>query len=261
MRDEARSCYAAPALSKAATTPEPRLSLLEHELKLVLPARRAPTLARVLGRLLRRDPHHAEGIVESIYFDTRELRLLAEKAASDYLKTKIRVRWYPWSGGDGPSFLELKRRVGTRRHKIRRESPWTAGRLSAEPLTSAELARLPQRLRPEGLAVPDHLLPVLVVRYHRRRWVDPASRARISLDTAITVPRFSRELGLTPNPAPLAHAVLEIKAAAARLPPRLAALSALGLRRASFSKYAACWSHLAPPVRFPISRPLRIEYE
>ncbi len=199
--------------------------------------------------------------MESIYFDTRDLRLLAEKAGSDYLKTKVRVRWYPWSGSEAPSYLELKRRFGTRRHKIRVETPYPAGRLADEPLASAELARLPRRLRSQGVPVPEILLPVLVVRYHRRRWIDPTSGARISLDTAITAPRFSPGLGLTANPAPLPQAVLEVKSAAAYLPPRLAALTGLGLRRASFSKYAACSAHLAPRDRFPIARPMRIDHD
>jgi len=220
---------------------------LKHELKFLLPGDCTPSVLRILGHLAQADPQHPRGFVESVYFDTRTLALLNEKINSDYLKTKVRVRWYPDAGqvASGPSFLELKRRIGTRRSKVRIETPYPAEVLSRSPLTGAELAGIPHLLRSHGMPVVEDFVPLLVVRYHRWRFVEPFTQARIALDTGILVPRTHAHFLPAANPTPLASAVLEVKSPHARLPERLAILTELGCRKSSFSKYAACYAHVA----------------
>jgi hypothetical protein len=64
--------------------------------------------------------------VSSIYFDTWGWKSLSEKINSDYLKTKIRFRWYSdiaYQLHYAPSFAEAKFRIGTKRKKIRIQTP------------------------------------------------------------------------------------------------------------------------------------------
>src|SRR5687768_10814864 len=46
-----------------------------------------------LDRVLRPDPSYEEGRISSVYYDTPSLELYHEKRASEYLKTKVRLRW------------------------------------------------------------------------------------------------------------------------------------------------------------------------
>ena len=88
----------------------------EHELKFALPPHRTALLEAVLRQICRPDPRYPAGIVTSIYYDTPRFHLLREKANSDYLKTKIRMRWYSDGGApsdDGVAFAEAKFRIGT----------------------------------------------------------------------------------------------------------------------------------------------------
>ena len=93
----------------------------ERELKFTMPAARAQLARRRLETLCRRDPEFPSAIVWTIYYDTPALVSLGEKVNSDYLKRKIRVRWYSDLEGrvTGPAFVEAKLRVGTLRSKAR----------------------------------------------------------------------------------------------------------------------------------------------
>ena len=70
---------------------------------------------RRLDSLCRRDPEFPAAVVWTIYYDTPALVSLGEKINSDYLKRKIRVRWYSDLEGrvSGPAFVEAKLRLGT----------------------------------------------------------------------------------------------------------------------------------------------------
>lgn len=65
-----------------------------HEIKLELASGRAGAVAAFLAAYCRPDPEHPGGRVSTIYYDTPELCLLGEKTNSDFLKTKVRLRWY-----------------------------------------------------------------------------------------------------------------------------------------------------------------------
>src|SRR6185295_7036252 len=82
------------------------------------------------------DRAYPPALVCTTYYDTPALSLLGEKIDSDYLKTKVRVRWYASLGGDASGsavFAELKDRVGAGRQKLRVS-------LDADPV---ELSRTP----------------------------------------------------------------------------------------------------------------------
>ncbi|MEM7309521.1 MAG: VTC domain-containing protein [Planctomycetota bacterium] len=218
------------------------LPLPEHEIKFALDARRVPqVLARLVARCLPEEPH-ARGVVTSIYYDDLAWRAVAEKRNSDYLKAKVRVRWYrDEASGEalGRSFLEAKRRIGTSRRKLRLPCALAPAQLERLPLSAPELADLPAALAAEGFTPSPGLLPAFQITYARHRFVEPRSGARISLDSAIRVERTNPLRLPPPRPFALPEAVLEVKGGHRDLPPALFDLLRLGCRRASFSKFAA----------------------
>jgi len=225
----------------------PALSDLDNELKFVIDGRQAAVVHRWLASVCRPDPVFPTGTVLTIYYDTPEFDFLREKVNSDYLKTKVRLRWYENPlDADARSFLEGKFRIGTRRTKVRAETPYAGAWLARTPLNDQALRQIPAALRASGILVPSSLRPVLLVRYTRRRFVDPISGTRISLDTSISVPRVNLEVLPVPNPLPLSVAIVEVKGPVTGLPAVLRHLHRMGGRRVSFSKYLACYAHVLP---------------
>ena len=72
---------------------------LERELKYLLPAGRAFLARKIVSALCQPDPVYPAATVFTIYYDTPDLTLLSEKLNSDYLKTKVRLRWYLHAAG------------------------------------------------------------------------------------------------------------------------------------------------------------------
>ena len=211
-----------------------------HELKWLFPAHSAAVLEPFLSAVLRPDPVHPAGPVESVYFDSPGLDSLEEKRASDYFKTKIRIRWYDRAG---PAFWEVKRRIGTRREKLRGEVGWSGAEAADRSLEDVRWLALPAALRSQGLVLAPDLRPTLQVGYRRRRFVDPFSGARVALDEGISAPRVAARLGGR-STRELPWAVVDVKNARAGLAGPLISLAALGGRRASFSKYGALFEVL-----------------
>lgn len=208
-------------------------SMLEHEVKFVLPSHALAAAVTFLGGCCRPEVPFAGGWVDSIYFDTPGLDLYREKAASDLKKTKVRVRWYD---GGGTVFAEVKRRYGTRRSKRRMDCDVASRDLAAAGLATAALARVPGQWAALGESLPGGLTPVLRVGYRRARWVCPGGE-RVSLDSEIGAAAWAPRLGGRAGEARLRGVVLELKGAGTELPAVLAPLAALGCRRRSFSKY------------------------
>ena len=222
------------------------MASFEHEIKYVLPEARSRLVEAFLDQTCRPDPEYPRGVVASLYFDTPELHLLHQKINSDYLKTKVRLRWYEDPSGEaaGPLFAEAKSRVGTRRRKLRLKTEHSGAWLKRQPLTRPELASLPRILRELGAVLPQPLLPLMVVRYSRRRYVEPLSGSRVALDTMLSVGRCNPMLAIGRMPVAAGLAVLEVKGERSRLPLALSAAGALGCHRDSFSKYAVCFQAL-----------------
>jgi hypothetical protein len=215
---------------------------LQRELKFALSLPRAGFALQLLNALCRPDERYPAAIVSTIYYDTPDLQMLFEKLNSDYLKTKVRLRWYrPLEGlGDGNgAFLEVKRRVGSLRDKDRLAVPLAHAWLEDVDLDDPALARIPDAAAPLGLDLPGPLLPAMMLRYRRYRFTEPISGTRVSLDFDIESPRSRRGLFRDGAPAIVPNAVIEVKGDADDLPRALRPLAHLGIRRAAFSKYAA----------------------
>lgn len=219
-------------------------SPVEHELKLTLSALRAPAVTSWLrGRCLP-DPSYPDGRVTSIYFDSRDMLMLRAKINSDFSKQKVRVRWYsdPASGEPlAPAFIEIKRKLGARRFKERLPLEVPVAELAAASPDPSVLREALGALRRAGILVAADLQPFLRIGFRRRRFVDPTTGCRISIDHDIR--GSSVNPGLLPlrNPAPLAHAVVEIKGPHRAPSPWLAPLREIGCKPESFSKYARCY--------------------
>lgn len=216
----------------------------DREIKFTLDGRDVTAAHKWLQTICIPDPGFPTGLVYSIYYDTPALDCLREKIDSDYLKIKIRLRWYEGQNNSvNSSFLEAKFRIGQRRHKVRIETPYSGDWLTRTPLHHSTLRQIPLRLREEGISVPSLIRPVLLVRYRRNRFIETLTNLRVCLDSNISAPIVNREVLLAPNPIQLSTAVVEVKGNVVGLPQMLRNLIDLGGRKTSFSKYFACYDH------------------
>ena len=165
----------------------------EREIKFTLSAGRAHVARDWLERLCRRDPRYPAAIVWTMYYDTPAMISLGEKVNSEYLKRKIRVRWYADLDGRvlEPVFVEAKLRVGALRTKVRERVPVPATEIAQWDLQDPRLSRLPRMLQAGGILGIEPWQPVMLIRYRRDRFVEPRSRARVSLDTDIAAAAVS----------------------------------------------------------------------
>ncbi len=219
------------------------------ELKFVAPTSRTAAALRWLHLACRSDPEFPDSTIFTVYYDTLALESLGEKRNSDYLKTKVRLRWYRvGSRCTDTAFLEVKTRQGSRRRKRRVTLPYRPDWPTRGSLDVPSLRYVTRRLRSLGLPTTGHHRPVLLVRYRRRRFLDPRTGLRVCLDTDIRVPAAARAVGVAPHPLPLPLTVFEIKGQSDLVPEPLRLLTVLGFRKTSFSKYLACYDHVRHPL-------------
>ena len=138
-------------------------------------------------------------------------------------------------------------RLGTLRHKSRVPVDQPPAWLDAVALHDPTLPGLPALLPGEERVPRTGLFPYLVVRYLRRRFVEPLTGSRVALDTAISVDRVNRRFLGYVRPLALDATVVEVKNSSGELPASLRCLLRLGARRESFSKYAACFEAALAP--------------
>jgi SPX domain protein involved in polyphosphate accumulation len=217
----------------------------ERELKFAFPEARAHVVRRRLESTCRRDRDFPAAIVWTVYYDTPALVSLGEKINSDFLKRKIRVRWYSDLNGlvSGPAFVEAKLRVGTRRLKMRERLPFPAEEIAQWSLQDARLLSCPSLLRDHGVLRHESWLPMMRIRYRRDRFDEPLSQSRISLDSDIAAVELNSRVLSNGDLSPLPTAVLEVKGLGDRLPAALQPLLQFELRKRSFSKFLAVYAH------------------
>ena len=88
-----------------------------------------------------RDAAFYRGPIISLYYDTPSLDFYREARNGDYLKTKVRLRWYQnvftSSGQMVDCFFEIKRKRGALRHKQRQAVTLPAGCLTGDLFSAA----------------------------------------------------------------------------------------------------------------------------
>lgn len=220
--------------------------MLEHEIKYLVPAASAQALVAWTSSVCLRDGTYPPATVHTVYYDTPRLALLGEKIDSDFLKTKVRVRWYAdRDGRPGDAlFAEAKFRVGSQRRKVRHRLPVPAQDAAGRPLHDPAWIQWLEPLRADAPHLPRALAPVLGVRYVRHRFVEAAHAGRVTIDEGIGLDRInaSRLSGRIPGVFP--HAVFEYKGRLSDPPAVLLPVVRFGARRGSSSKYLACYQHV-----------------
>ena len=219
-----------------------------NERKFAGPVHARTRVAALLDARCLPDREHPAGRINSVYFDTPDLRAKAEKDNGDNLKTKVRLRWYGRReelGGEVRLFVELKRRVGSARSKERLDTvvpaDWIADTPLDDPSFPAFLARQAERLgEPLGPA----WSPVCRIVYDRLRYDDPLGGSRVALDWNIRADRFNESRFPWAVPVALDEMVCEFKNPGGIPPAWAEEMVRAGLRLRSFSKYGECMARL-----------------
>lgn len=192
---------------------------------------------------LVRDPKHYHGPIVSLYYDTPALRFYGEVCNGDYLKTKVRLRWYqtafPPEQRLVDCFLEIKQKFGVRRYKRRQKMTLEPACLTGDLFSHTAIRAVPESMPPLILLARGLLVPLLIVEYERFRFIDPRSGSRIALDIGITCSRANPAYLRGTAPVKLNAGVVEVKGALDALPDCLRPMQR-HLRKRSFSKYARC---------------------
>lgn len=254
-----KGCFPAAAIPRRGKAlsvplrPQSRPSVNEQELKFHVPQQMAEPFRQWLGMTLLPHRSHGETTVCSIYFDTPEGVSFLEKAASDYRKTKYRVRWYADAAGRPmavPAFIEVKEKHGAIRRKFRNALPMTGAELAGMSFSEPGFTGLFQRHLPDGAeAPPANLRPVLELRYLRRRYHHPIFPDSFCLDENIRCVRTNPAAIPSGGGRVLGHGVFEQKGPSREPVPQLQALPRFGARRAALSKYFLIMLQLLPHSR------------
>lgn len=192
-----------------------------------------------------RDPKFPETVISSVYFDTKDLKLLDEKVESDHVKSKFRIRWYEDLNEHLPSdvcFYEFKHKVGDDRFKKRIKANNIFAGL---PLTNSSFQGALNELRLFENGMLSHVYPSFNVSYTRYRYWIPGTEIRLCIDYNIHVRSVNHNLIMKPiKNRNLSQCVFELKGETGVLPEKLYFLEELGFQKNSFSKYERCYFEL-----------------
>lgn len=194
------------------------------------------------------DAQYAEGVVNSVYFDTPGLSSYRETENGDNIKSKVRIRWYGLPEDlpeDVPAFIEVKGRLGSARRKTHLEITAPRGLLLDAPLDGWDIADfLFERAGGLGVPLSRELRAVCAISYARRRYFDTPTKSRIALDRDIRCDRFNASIFPWATPIHLDSLVCEFKNDGGATPSWSALMMNAGLRIGRFSKYGQCLSRL-----------------
>lgn len=222
---------------------------IADERKFTAAAQCADAALAWLQHICMPDPMFPSGVIHTLYYDTPSLHSYEEKRAGDFIKTKVRLRWYDMVGDTDDTrytaYLEVKRRIGSSRQKWRKPLA-----LDREWLATASLAD--QGFR-DVLTEADEVLadafplppvPAVVLSYTRYRFVCPETLARVCLDTGIGTERINNGALPAHGRAQLPEIVMEIKNKRRDIPRWFEQPYRWGFRQRSFSKYGECVARL-----------------
>lgn len=200
-----------------------------------------------------KDEEHGFGNIASLYYDTPYLHSYCEKADGDYQKQKVRLRWYledkknEDARGFVSAFLEIKMKEGSGRRKYR-EKLVVPNFVLEKPRDYLEyLSRLVVIQHNDEILEPfsGFLMPLVIIKYLRWRFVCPISGSRVCLDTSISGDWVAP--GFIPhkiNETFLESSVIELKGGSKYEPHWLKDIYRIGFRKQGFSKFGTCVSQL-----------------
>lgn len=232
------------------------------EQKFFLTPDRLPVALALLRRVCRRDPTFPLDQVNSLYFDTPDLDQHERSDSGEFVKEKVRIRWYgvehdphranncPLPGDLAvPVWLEVKSRRGFVSAKRRARLEAAASALAFPGLERGIVpaSLLVRELADFGFFSSAFLRPVIAISYFRRRFVEPESGFRVSLDTRIRSSVVMAGLGRGERGLELAGAVVEIKGPRFEIPRLLRELAQIGSSWTRYSKYSSSLeAHISP---------------
>ena len=202
------------------------------------------------------DPLYPSSIVLSIYYDTPQLFHFNESRNGEFLREKIRLRWYD-EPADGPlsatleaevrCYLEVKSKEGALSGKQRTAVMIPAEVLRDDPFAGEQILDLPARalelgFRPSGLMV-----PLLMIQYRRQRYRDIAGDSGIAIDTEIRCTGANEAVIQGAASVQLDVGVLELKGMNRGIKEVLDPIGAY-LTKSSFSKYRITLESLMQPI-------------
>ncbi len=174
--------------------------------------------------------------------------MLDEKLNSFFLKTKVRLRWYSSASDATPlpdTFLEIKKKVGSARTKKRMKMDFASDWVLSQALDRSAYLIINDLLRKNSLHLTNTVFPVFQLNYHRTRYIDPLTGARLSVDSDIHVSRVNRRMVTGTTLLPLKQGVFEYKEQTGFLPDWLHQVTVLGrCRKGAFSKYSECYAQI-----------------
>ncbi len=238
-----------------------RRSLSERvEQKFFVPPRKMALVLAHLVRTCRRAAYYPEEQINSLYFDTLGLEQHERSLSGEFAKDKIRIRWYgseydphdaanagssrssrPDHEAGVPVWLELKSRRGFASTKLRQAMDVPGGSLAPCALAAGIVppTTLVHTLADFGFFPAGRLYPVVVVSYWRRRFVDPKTGMRVSLDSDIRSTMVLPGVGRGEKGLGLPGAVVELKGPRFDLPSSLRVLAEIGSSWTRYSKYSS----------------------
>ena len=217
----------------------------DYEIKYIGDNRRSFAIKNYLENNLLPDGEFPEAIISSIYFDTKTLKYLNEKNSSDHIKSKFRIRWYEDVNTFSPSpeaFLEFKHKINLKRFKRRKK---IKNNFFKTPLKDPLFTTYFEDFRLFEGKLLEPIYPSYIVRYHRKRFIDPVTKLRICIDSNIHVGGLNQSLlGNQIHKKYLNNCVVETKGLSRDLPRQLRFLESYGLKKNAFSKYERCYYEL-----------------
>jgi hypothetical protein len=200
------------------------------------------------------DPQYPVSLVSSLYYDTPGLFHYQESKNGDFLRAKVRLRWYGQedNGSVVPSvtarcYLEIKNKQGALSEKQRREVTIPRHILFDDPFSNDQILSLPVRVFALDQRVSGLLVPMLIVEYRRQRYIDADSRVSIALDSEIRCTRVNEAFVYGIPPVYFDVGILEAKG---MNPVSYGVLDPIGsyLTKSPFSKYAISLETLMHPL-------------
>jgi len=202
------------------------------------------TLTNWLRLLCIKDSRFPFNSVFTLYYDTPALNSYRETLDREFVRTKVRLRWYMDANTIDeletvPCYIEVKQKHGEARLKKRAKILLKGHQLTGNPFADPVILNLGSQILQFITNSNVLLVPVLLLQYQRHRFFDPITRSRISLDTHIQSVSTNPTYISTKDPITLKNGVLEIKGRFNDLPYSLQPLKTF-LTSRGFSKYGRC---------------------
>jgi hypothetical protein len=226
------------------------------EQKFLFPAGYADVIRSWLEHACVADPRYPHSSVCSIYFDTPGLFHYGESRNGEFLRSKVRLRWYGGMAGgsaaagssdDVRCFLEVKSKQGSLSAKSRTEVSIPSRILQGDPFSSDRILDLPARAFQLSFTPSGPMVPILMIEYDRRRFLDLETECGVALDGEIRCIRVNHAVVPGLAPVHLDVGVLEIKGMNRGIGDLLNPIQGF-LKTSPFSKYGIVLESLMQPL-------------